>query len=424
MIGFLDAIFVALSGAFGWFAAAIMAALCAVVVLRPPSFLSRNPRLRRLTSGLALLLCIGFAAPPSLVALRPQAPAGPFSPAFADLTLPRDAPDAYPGPIFARLWYPAAEKTQGKQHVRSCEALGRLPLARDTAPARVILYAPHFRGPGYDNSARLSYLASHGYIIVAFNDVWLDPPVEATPEEEAARLHDWPFATDADYARTLALNDARVRLQAAKALAALDRLGACAKRFPASPWSDSVNFDAVGFLGYSIGGAAAAEAATMDSRIAAVVNLDGDLFGQALAGKVRAPYLDFTRDYPVPDAAAMNAPSPQERYPSRLLAREFRERINLAARPGSAGVRILRSDHSSFSDAALEPHLSRTWILDNPINFYSAINLYTRDFFDVHLKGRKPALLDRERSILPSAATYKEKGFYPGGPIAMPPLQE
>ncbi len=423
MIGFLDAIFVALSGASGWFAAAIMAAIGTVILLRPPSFITRHPRLRLSMFGIAMLLCIGFAVPPSLVALRPLAPNGPYQPAFAEVTLPRDAPDAYRGPIYVRLWYPAAAK-QSERDVQTCEALDALPLTREEDPTRAILYAPHFRGPGYDNSARVSYLASHGYIIVALNDVWLDPPIEATPEEEAARLHDWPFATDQEYARTLSLNDIRVRLQAVKALAALDRLSACARRIPAPNWLGSVNFDRVGFLGYSIGGAAAAEAATLDPRIAAVVNLDGDLFGQALLGKVSAPYLDFTRDYPVPDAAALNASSPQERYPSRLLAREFRERIHLAARPGSAGVRILRSDHSSFSDAALEPHLSRVWLLDNPINFYNAINLYSRDFFDVHLKGRKPALFDRERSSLPSAVTYREIGFYPGGPVALPPARE
>ena len=97
--------------------------------------------------------------------------------------------------------------------------------------------------------------------------------------------------TQAEFEAGVAHFNMRVRRQAEKALRGLDLLTACAAGAKNSVWKSSLDYTHVGFLGFSFGGATAAEASALDSRIAAVANLDGNFFGQAFTGGVRAPYL-------------------------------------------------------------------------------------------------------------------------------------
>ncbi len=324
-----------------------------------------------------------------------------------------------------QIWYPATATNQRAATANTCAQLQVLPLANAENARRLILYMPHFGGVGGDNSQRLSYLASYGYIAVAFDDIALDEArADAKPEEEDARLFTWHVSTQADYERAMSLSDMRVRLQAEKALSGLNRLGACAAAAPASPWSKTVDYAHVGFLGFSFGGSTAAEAGAIDARVVAVANLDGSLFGQAYAGRLAVPYLYVMGDRPTPTMASMMSKDPEERYGSRLAARDLRVQARLAARQGSAGIRIKGSVHASLSDAVLEPHASRLWLFRNPIAFYNAANRYTLDFFNVHLRGEAAALVDQRSSSIPVVQTLREAGITPDNGTALPPVQD
>jgi hypothetical protein len=234
----------------------------------------------------------------------------------------------------------------------------------------------------------------------------------------------WHVLTEEDLDETRLLDDLRVRAQADKALSGLDRLAACAAGHSGSPWTGAVDYAHVGFLGYSFGGSTAAEAAVMDSRIVAVVNLDGNLFGQALAGRLPVPYLYVMSDRPLPTITSMMSEDRNERYESRMDARDRPEQARLTARVGSAGIVIKGSVHASLSDAVLEPHLSRLWILKNPIAFFNATNLYTRYFFDLHLRGQNVTLIDPGRPKSSVVQTFEEIGFTPDRHFALPPAQD
>ena len=425
MIAYVDRLFGILSGPLGWIAG-VIAALATVGLtvllwrMRPPG---RGWWLAGLLVG-GLAASAALAAPYALVASRSRSPLGPFQVQEASFVLPPLASDRFAAPIHLQIWFPAQGPSVPKATPDACAQLLSLPLASTGDPRQLILYVPHYKGLGNDNTGRLSYLASYGYIAVAFDDIArADVPGE-TKGEEDPRGFTWNASTQEAYVRGVSLLDTRVKEQALMALSGLDRLAACAATNAASPWIKTVDYTHVGFLGYSFGGATAAEAATMDERIAAVVNLDGNIYDRAFAGHVTVPYLFIMSGRAIPTLASMASADPEKRYFERLNARNLREQARLAAREGSAGIRIPGSVHESLSDAVLEPHASRLWLFHNPIAFYNAVNRYTLDFFNVHLRGEAAALINQPSSSLPVVQTFREAGMTPESGTALPPLQD
>jgi dienelactone hydrolase len=422
---YVDYLFCILSGRIGGIAGIAVAAgtIGLAFVVSRRKLAQQGCRLPGIIVG-GSLLSAALAAPYVLTASRSETARGHFEVQQAIVVLPSLGSDRFPAPILTQIWFPVKGAPGQTSTLESCSQLVSLPLADGGNPRRLLLYMPHFGSLRNDNAARLSYLASYGYIAIAFDDIAQDAaPLGATREEEEVRLRMWHVVTQEDFETTLRLNDIRVWRQAEKALGGLDRLAACAAARVGSPWNNTVDYAHVGFLGYSFGGSTAAEAAVMDHRVIAVVNLDGNLFGHALAGGLAAPYLYVMSDRPVMTLSSMMSKDPNERYGSRIDARDRHEQARLAARKGSAGIRIKGSVHASLSDAALEPHVSRLWLLDNPVVVSNAVNLYTRDFFDVHLRGQKATLIDQRNSKVPLVQTFEEIGVTPDRNFPVPPLQ-
>ncbi|HTI01807.1 MAG TPA: hypothetical protein VL752_12750 [Acidisoma sp.] len=420
---YLDSAFRILSQPLGG-VLAIAVAVGTVILVLIAALMMRDLGYRRLVwiaiGGWAL--SAGVAAPYVLAASRSESALGPYAVQQAILVFPALASDGYAGPISAQIWFPVTRDPGQTPVLETCAQLQSQSLNNAGNPRRLLLYMPHFGGQKTDNTARLSYLASYGYVAVAFDDIAQDAPLPgATRQDEDARLRMWHVQTQEDFEKTVRLDDIRVRRQAEKALSGLDRLAACAAGHFDSPWSRTVDYTHVGFLGYSFGGSTAAEAAVMDRRVVAVVNLDGNLFGQALAGRLTVPYLYMMSDRPLPTISSMMSTDPNERYGSRMDARDRTEQARLTARHGSAGIVIKGSVHSSLSDAALEPHASRLWIFKNPIAFFNATNLCTRQFFDIHLMGQNETSVDRFPPESPVVRTFEAMGITPDQHFALPP---
>jgi dienelactone hydrolase len=420
---YVDHIFCILSGRAGGIAAGVVLLVTvSLVVLMSRLRLIRRRRVIAAIAVGGLALTAMLIAPCLLSASRLQGKRGPFEVQQATLVLSSLAENGLSAPIRMEIWFPASRLDGSMPISMTCAAFLSHPVANTGNAKRLLLYFPHFGSQRNDNMARLSYLASFGYVVVAFDDIAQDaPPLGATAEDEEARLRMWHVPTEEDFKKTLHLDDIRVRRQAEKALAGLDRLTACAGQQPGSSWSSAVDYGHVGFLGYSFGGSTAAEAAIMDSRIVAAVNLDGNLFGQALAGHLTVPYLYVTSDHPEVTLTAMMSNNPDERYGSRIDARDRREQARLAARDGSMGIRIKGAVHASLSDAVLEPHASRLWLLNNPIAFFNAINVYTRAFFDIHLAGKSATSVDGKPAKSAVVQTFKEIGLTPDREFVSPP---
>ena len=426
MKAYIDQVFIFLSQSTGWLWCVVVlfgtAALAALIWQAKPK---RRTRWLVIVGGSGIALAAILVIPYALMASRYRVPHGPFRVQQAILVLPAGGSDRFAAPILMQIWYPTATALRPTPRLDNCAALQSLALAAANNARRLILYMPHLAGRRDDNSTRLSYLASFGYVAVAFDDIAQDPkPVDARPEEEAERFEKGIDYTQEDYERTIGHYNNRVRRQAEKALSGLGRLAACASANTASPWSNGIDYAHVGFLGFSFGGSTATEAAAIDNRIVAVVNLDGLLFGQAFEGHASVPYLFVRSGRPFSTMRSMMSKDPVERYLSRIVDRDLREEVRLTAQLGSAGILIKGSAHLDLSDAVFEPHASRLWLFHNPIAFYNAVNLYTRDFFDARLMGKPAFLVGQRSSPIPVVQSFREIGLTPGGNGKLSPLQD
>jgi dienelactone hydrolase len=237
-----------------------------------------------------------------------------------------------------------------------------------------------------DNAATATALARRGYTVVALDDI------ERAPEREAHGIEplSFDFSSAEGYERTLRRGDGKVHQQAIRLVETLDRLTAQSRRPEAPAWIEGLRLDAVGAFGWSLGGATAAEASVLDSRVRAAANLDGWLFGQAARGYVNAPYMLIMSDYPFPSDSELDDPIASRRYEARLTRRDLTEERRLIGRPGSLGLRLPHAVHENLSDSALGISFWRTWFRVDPIRTKALVNACLDAFFDHHLRGAPP----------------------------------
>ena len=327
---------------------------------------------------------------------RLPGPTGPVPVGTEVLSLALDAP---PRSITIRVWYPAARArgarapyafgagTSLREHVLAW--LVRSDAIRAAIPKSgkfpVVLYVPGLGGTRVTNSALAQDLASHGYVIVALDDT--------------GPRGGFDFAGSAAIARTLAWSAEKVRLQAADISGCLDAI-ATARDGPArSVLAElGLDHDRIAVIGFSFGGAVAAEAAVSDTRIAAAVNLDGWLFGRALHAGVEAPFLVVSTD----DLPAATSNS----NPANLVDEASFDRFDVRAiaagldRHGGDVLTIVGSAHDSFTDATLLPSIRRRQRgTIEPSAGHEIVARYVRVFLNRELKGiTAPALDDMAKS--------------------------
>jgi dienelactone hydrolase len=335
-------------------------------------------------------------------------PSGIYAVGMASADLPPPAQGDRTPAVSVRLWYPADISIDAPRHRRGALSLVRAhenaPLAATPQQFPVILYAPSWNSRRDDNTIRAANLASHGYVVVAFDDVVHDPEGLTGPEGED-RTSGVDFASADVYTRTRPLADARAAREARKASLILDRLAADAQ------WGKRLALSHVGFLGFSFGGAAAAESTWLDPRIAATVNIDGWVFGKALSEGVKGPYLVFWSDMPVP----YNDPSVSEseaRLTRENMALEFRQQ----QLPDKFGFMIKGLGHLDFTDRLTYAH--ERFQFDR-VQMRNVIDAYLLDFFGTYLQGHQPALL-KSPPLIPQLREIKSMPPAPAGSASAP----
>lgn len=326
---------------------------------------------RVLVAGVAVAL-FGAAALLARAPARTPEPTGQFSVTEQDLVL-RTALGLYR----LHLWQP-----QGRDQT--------LPL---------ILYAPGWGNRADDAASLLADLASHGYIVAAYDDLALDPvrPGE-TEAQTRVRLAQMRLDNPEAYRESFATASARVDLAARKGQAVLD--GLLADRLVGG----RVDPARIGFLGYSFGGAAGVEQAVDDSRIKAVANLDGWLFGKSAQSVPDLPYLLVYIDEDFPPRGWLTSSNPGER--ALALGCRFDQGLHraLLSRPDFHWVRLPGLNHEDLSDRRFD----RNWLQSlrstsgKDGEFLARKRDQTalvRGFFDRYLKGQDAAAgLDRSLS--------------------------
>ncbi len=408
----------------GWL---IGAAIIAIIIARYRSArLSLPPRVFRFV-GLVMGIGIGNllfipAIPRIVTALRllviaraPEGTSGPFPVATSDLSL--SSATAGDPAILVQMWFPtkvkppAVAKLPDSAMLPLCaNVIDQCHLATTEQQFPLLLYAPMNGGRRNDNASTAAELASHGYIIMAIDDIDLDLPQPGAPGENLPALV-FDYTSAEAFKRFIQTGDRKVRREAERAMTVLDRLRACAN----ADWHARVRFDRVGFFGFSFGGATAAEASTFDPRVAAAANLDGALFGQAADESPKSPYMVFlVKDDIFPEPQKLQSREPIERYYATFLDRNMRSAVRLANRTDGFGFRIRKSYHENLSDLIFTRRsYFKSWLRVNPNRVKSIRDAYLLAFFDTYLRGITSPLLTQSPSPFDEVEILKANQYWP-----------
>ena len=332
---------------------------------------------------------------------RLPSPSGPNRVGTAIVSLPHSvrAGDAF----VVQVWYP----TDASKGPRAAYARGvSLPFpnrvlrafvrteAVEGAPVRagrwpIVLYIPGLGGNRATNTALSQELASDGFVVVAANDT--------RPNREQ-----FDYATFAATKRSVELAETKLKLQTgdvARIVDALERLDRRGMRF-----FRRLDFSRIGILGFSFGGAVAAEAAATDPRIRAAVNLDGVMYGRSLSRGVASPFMVMS------GAAASDGRRSEDEDTSQSAWSTF-ERANDAsiaaglARCGGFAVDIAGAGHLNFTDGALLPGIRHRGSGNiKPERAYRIVARHVREFFERYLNGFGSPIASNDRDI-PGAVT-------------------
>ena len=387
---------------------------------------SRRRWLRRaIPTGAAVLLAAGLTTDPALGATAPATPAGPVTSLVAPtghhragtvrlhLVDPTRIDPTSPThgirELMVQIWYPATD-TRGfpstpyltplaAAHFLASNNLppgttlpqttGHVsaPVDRRPGPYPVVLYSPGGGADGSLDTGLVEDLVGHGYVVVTMGDT------NESPEEEfpGGRLVTGTFVPETD-AESLEAQQVR----AADASFVLGRLAVLNKGgnpdaghapLP-SRLAGSLDLSRVGMFGWSLGGAASAQAMHDDPRIKAAINMDGRFWGPLAQEGVNRPFLLLTGS----EHTAQNDPTL-----ASFLAASTGPKLHLA---------LANSQHATFSDfeelvSELAPALGLTpdqlAAAIGTINPKTAVadeRAYIRAFFDKYLRNRDNHLLD------------------------------
>jgi len=384
----------------------------AIVILLAVRSLSKDFTRPHLTTALAvgLLLCVvagAFAVAPAawrsgirfFQALRaafsvPASVSGPFAVGHSKIALaPLLSADRAPGePIALHLFHPAQAGSGQSTTDQPPVAGGQLDdvlLPLTGAPYRMVLLAPGLGGTPAEIALIARNLASHGYVVAGINDPARDAPRgDVSAADEETRLRPFDFSSAEGLAATFRRGKVRVERVASRALAALDRLEVAIQN--SARLRGRIDLTRVGFVGFSFGGAAAAESPFMDPRIAAVANLDGSLFGRAAQAPVNVPYLWLHSDF---SRQVLFDPSSPRRYEYRLDQNDLRLVEVQSIRPDSHLFIIRGSFHESFVDPSPGLKSLFKWLLLDPYRAHKIIDAYLIGFLDTYLKDDRRNLL-------------------------------
>lgn len=331
--------------------------------------------LRLLLGGVLVLVAVLAVTGWFVFVPRAPSPSGPHAVARLELALR----DSAAGPVAVTVWHP-----------------------RDLATAvPLILYSPGWGAPRTQSSLQAANLASHGFVVVACDDIAADP---ATDPDRGVSFE---LTSDAATAASIERAGRHAIAQAGRLLSVLRALEAG----QAPALAGRLDLARVGVLGYSIGGASGLAAALNDRRIAAVVNVDGGLFGPSAEEIGVANYFLISSREAFPTDAELRSPDAFTRNYAMISALDIPRNRRRMERPGGYWVQVPAAEHADLSDELFQAShhaLFRTNAQRHAV--LSAIEAFEVAFFTAALKGERgpfAALLGRSdqtvRWISPTA---------------------
>ncbi len=153
----------------------------------------------------------------------------------------------------------------------------------------------------------------------------------------------------------------------------------------------------VGAFGHSLGGAAAAQAAHVDPRIDAAVNMDGAMFGTVTSEGSRVPFLLLESERPVVSDAELQQLGMTREQVDAWIASLVNVQATTIVRSREARARKLeRSKHNTFMTDLLFfttalPAARRAALVGDvdPLSTFGQISTWIGEFMAAHVQGTK-----------------------------------
>ena len=340
---------------------------------------------------LALLSGLTFLGAMALIRHRSAlpSPSGPYAVGTMSVSIERTSRmGAYP----IQVWYPAhaasvrAPYSSGRVGLKDA-LIGRILLTRafrnapplsGISPYPIVFYFAGWDGFRFENTALCEDLASHGFAVIALDDVTHETP------SPAALSGPLDLSSDSAIVETVERAARKRRYGARRVSDLLDRLLTSRSPLPVQI-ARRLDGTRVAAIGYSFGGAMAYDVARTDSRIRAAINLDGWLFTnqKQVSTGGHVPYLLIGS----PDGfapAGLVSPDPLIRNTTNFDDRDWRLQRSLLER-GGASVLISGTTHASFKDNVAHGITWRTHATIDPDRVARIVSRYTLAFLDREL---------------------------------------
>lgn len=328
----------------------------------------------------------------------------------------------------ARVWYPA-EKTPGKETARyvldanefpekslyrqgvnvKTNSITDPPLAKGKARFPVLVYQPGGGTARFIGTFQAEQFASRGYVVVAadhpgFSETILFPDgyqfkadMMVAPKETGNFREDvlknWDWLGNEVFPTWIA--DASYTLDK---IAELDRT-------PGHLFYKRLDLSRIGMMGWSFGGATAMQMSRNDPRVKAVVDQDGQLFGDVRDKGTSRPFMLMhhgLEDKP---------PKPEQTDVMKEMTAKTkawdRSLIDNSTNDWYE-VTIAKTQHGHFSDFLL--FFRRNAAELDPHRAHEIITAYTLAFFDKYLRGQNSDLLKAPSDRYPEVTFKKGKG--------------
>lgn len=334
-------------------------------------------------------------------------------------------------PALARLFgFPTSVFTQFR-HVTT-NAVASAPMAADRPSYPVLVSLTGLNGFRAASTFQIEELVSHGYVVVALDQpgavaMARFPDGREIPGRPRDRIYplvtqSWAPRPDAPTLHRTALPDGIIPYFAQDVSLALDRLAGLNQADPDGILTGRLDLERAGVFGISLGGATTAEACANDPRLKACLIMDVQMTANVLEAGLRQASMFMTRD-----AETMRLERQRSGgWPEAEISQTLQTMTEVYERLPSDGyyVEVPGLFHVDFTDAPAWSPVTPRLGLNGTIQAHRAhdiINAYSLAFFDKHLAGRSPSLLDGPSSRFPEARLMHHERRSPRQPTTTHP---
>ena len=323
--------------------------------------------------------------------------------------------------VVVQIWYPALPSRMPRapyrrrsetslassyQSVSWTHARYDAPIAEIPGGFPVVIYNPGWNGRRTQNSILTEELASHGYVVVAIDHPYNSGPA-ALADGRVIRPIPSPelFDSTSTAASIYAIINKEVAKETDDAMFVLSQIERM-NDDPASIFHAHLELTRIGALGYSLGGAVAAEMAHRSAKIRAVLVLDTPLYGEAAKSGVEQPLMLLSEEQTHPSADQRARMSPGERRDMEMDEQDYAHQLPLMRKQGDYQISLPGTLHTSFQDGILTSPLQRFSGAGTipPRRLIPILRAYTVAFFDQSLRGIASPLLSARTSPFPEAS--------------------